>query len=135
MRSRIEWAREYSTRVIAHAERWAEREGIALDRQFTYPKVPCSGYATDRDQWKAWHVDALMNAAHAILKSTDPATDPYARAREWQYAARCFWQACEYLGRCEGYPADVSWHDEHQVMRGVFDDAARVDPLTIPEAV
>lgn len=129
MRSRREWAREYSAEIIKHAERWCERYSYKLVREFTYPKLPCDGYTSDAERWRAWHVDALMNAAHAIMVATDISAETHLRAREWQYACRCFWQACEYLGKHGA--ADSSWFDEHQRMRGIMDDAARA----VPEAL
>lgn len=128
MRSQREWAREYCEEIIRHAKRWCESMGYTLDGQFTYPKVQDGGYATERLQWQAWHVDSLMNAAYAVLVATDPVHDAYKRAREWQYACRCYWQACEYKGQAGGQLADCSWHDEHMRMRGIMDDAMRCIP-------
>lgn len=126
MRSQREWAREYSRVIIGHAERWAERNGYELSREFTYPKLPMLGYDSTQDERHAWFVDSLMSAAHAVLVATDLTVDAFKRAREWQYATRCFWQACEY--KAHGVP-DASWHDEFQRMRGIMDDAARVIPF------
>ena len=126
MRSQREWAREYSAAIIEHAKRWCERMGYDLECQFTYPRLPMDGYDDDVRRWQAWHVDSLMNAAHAIMVATDISVDTFTRAREWQYACRCWWQACEYFGKHRA--ADSSWIDEHQRMRGIMDDAMRAVP-------
>ncbi len=105
------YTRETLARVIEHGKRWAANQGYDMDNSSRVPRLPFSGYASERDQWYAWNIDALMAVCSYLLVWEDTGVKS-----ELRTAFRCAMQAAEYKGRAGGQMADASWYDEHQLV-------------------